>query len=269
MTVHDTDQRPQRFDSASRESLRRLMLMGVALGVVIGVVVALVSLWWAGLLVALVAAGSWVMWVRSLVDSVLVRTVQATGARPVDAALVPSLQNALEGVAVLSGVPVPALFLLETGSANAMCAANATEAAVVVTSGLLEGARPIELEIIAAELLCRVRDGSARFATLAAGLPTGLDRMAGLSGAGVAEVLGDQRAIRADLDALALTRYPPALVAVLDRMRERGTAVDTASPRGAALWLAPAIGTEAGVDPAVDATANQPIDHRIAVLREL
>jgi hypothetical protein len=150
-----------------------------------------------------------------------------------------------------------------------MVAADGGASTVVVTSGLLDGARTVEMEVLAAELLCRVRDGSARFGTVAAGLPGAMRAAAGLGPVAVAATLGEQRAARTDADAVSVTRYPPALIAALERMEERGTRVEGVDPATAALWIAPAVDATAGVDPAVDRTANQPLDYRIAVLREL
>lgn len=261
-------QSPSRFDQATAVAQRRVLVAGVVVAVVVGAVLALTLSIVLGLLVLLAGIAGWVLWARALLAGVLDRTVAQTGARPADPAEVPSWFNALEGVAILTGVQVPELYLLDTPAANALCAADGGAAAVVVTSGLLDGAGPVELEVLAAELLCRLRDGSARYATLAAGLPPWLEPVAGTGGAAMAAVLGDQRAARADLDAVGVTKYPPALISALDRMEQAGTSVPVAAARSAALWVAPAVGPE-GVDPAVQQTANQPLDYRIAALREL
>ncbi len=258
-----------RLDAVAATVTRRALGVGVVAAVVLGVVAGLLVSWWAGLLVAVVLAAAWWLWVRSLLAAALDRAVEASGAVAVEPADVPSLHNALDGVSVLAGVPLPSLHRIDVQAANAFCAAGAEDAAVVVTAGLLEGLRPTELEVVAAELLCRVRDGSARVGTLAAGLPTWLCQLCGLGPRSLAAVIGDQRATRADLEALSITRYPPALISVLDRMEAAGTAVPGARPASAPLWLAPAVGSDEGVDPVLDATTNQPLSHRIAVLREL
>lgn len=237
--------------------------------VVLGVVAGLLMSWWVGVVVLAVVAVLWWLWVRAMLAGALVRAVEASGAAAVEPTEVPSLHNAFEGVSVLAGVPLPSLHRIDSEAANAFCAADAEDAAVVVTTGLLEGLRPTELEVVAAELLCRVRDGSARVGTLAAGLPGWLCQLCGLGQRSLAAVLGDQRATRADLEALSITRYPPALISVLDRMESAGTSVPGADPASAPLWLAPAVGSGQGVDPVLEATTNQPLAHRIAVLREL
>jgi heat shock protein HtpX len=264
-----TEPLEDRFHAVAAAVARRAYGVGVLVAVVVATVVGLVLSWWVGLLVAVVAGGLWVLWVRTLLGSALQRVVVAAGAEAVDDEMAPLLHNAMDGVSVLAGVPSPSLHRRHDAAANALCAADAHGAAVVVTTGLLDGLRPTELEVVAAELLCRVRDGSALVGTLAAGLPGWLCRLCGLSPRALAAVMGDQRATRADLEAVSLTRYPPALISVLDRMAVAGTTIAGADPASAPLWLGPAVGRDQGVDPVLEATANQPLAHRIAVLREL
>jgi Zn-dependent protease with chaperone function len=258
-----------RFHAVAVAVTRRAYGAGAVVAVALAVVGALALSWWVGLLVAVVVTGLWVLWVRNLLASVVHKVLAAAGAEVLDEGSAPSLHNAMDGVSVLAGVPSPSLHRRPDAAANALCAADAHGAAVVVTTGLLDGLRPTELEVVAAELLCRVRDGSARVGTLAAGLPGWLCRLCGLSPRALAAVMGDQRATRADLAAVSLTRYPPALISVLDHMAAAGTSIAGAEPASAPLWLAPAVGREQGVDPVLEATANQPLAHRIAVLREL
>jgi Zn-dependent protease with chaperone function len=258
-----------RFEAVAASAELRAYALGVAAAVVAGILVAVLTSWWLGVVVLLVVGLAWVLWVRSLLGSAVGSAVAGLGAVQVGSEEAPSLCNAIEGVSVLAGVKPPELHLLRTDSANAMCAAGAGESAVVVTSGLLEGLHPTELEVVAAELLCRIRDGSARVGTLAAVLPGWLGGMCGVGQGALAALLGDQRALRADLDALSITRYPPALISVLARMEAAGSTVAGADPASTQLWLAPAIEVADGVDPALVATVNQPLAHRIAVLREL
>lgn len=258
---------PSRFEEATEQAHRRALLVGIVAAVLVAVLVAVIGLPLVGLLVLVVGIAGWVLFVRSGFERAHEHVVGPLGT-PVSAGDRESFRNALEGVAILTGVRAPRLRLIDTTSANAMVAADRDAATVVVTAGLLEGGRTVEYEVLAAELLCRVRDGSARFGTVAAGLPAALRWAGGLSAARVAETLGDQRASRGDVDAVAITRYPPGLIAAFEAMTGRGTDVSAAAAT-APLWIAPAVGTSHGVDPAVDRTANQPLDYRIAVLREL
>lgn len=265
---------PDRFSEARVSAVRRLQGTGAGVALLAGTLVALLVSPLIGLAAFVVLGAAWLLWIRSVLAGALSRVVDADGARLVDPREVPSvpeasLCNALEGMALLTGVSVPEIHILDSEAANAMCAASGEDAAVVVTTGLLHGVRPIELEAVAAELLCRLRDGSAALGTLASGLPPALAGICGLGEQDVTRLLGDQRAVRADLDAVSLTKYPPALVAVLTRMSERGTAVPDADPRSSWLWLAPVVDSRVDGGVAPDRTAEQPIAHRIAVLQEL
>lgn len=264
------------FTEATEAAMRRALTVGVVgagvlaalVAVVVALVVSLLAAVLVGVVVAVAAALIWLRWVRAAFDAADEVLTHSLG-RAATEAEVPSLHNALQGVAILTGVQVPEIRLVDTDAANAMVATGSEGSTVVVTTGLLEGLRTVESEVVAAELLCRVRDGSARLATVVAGVPPLVARAGGLDQAVLARTLGEQRALRADAEALAVTRYPPGLVSVLERMAAAGTNIEGAPAAGAALWIAPAVGTRDGVHEAVDRTVNQDLEYRIAVLREL
>lgn len=269
-------QSPSPFVVAADTAVRRALVVGVVgsavAGILVLVVVAVVVNVLVGLLVGVVvilgAAAAWTAHVQQGFAKVVEVVVGGLG-DPVSEGQLPALCNALDGVAIRTGVRSPELRMLELDAANAMVASDGHESTVVVTTGLIERSRTVELEVIAADLLCRIRDGSARYGTLAAGLTPFLRRAAGIDENSMADLLGEQRAVRSDADAVAVTRYPPGLVSVFERMAELGTSVQGAPPATAPLWIAPAVGTAEGVAGAVDRTVNQPLDYRIAVLREL
>lgn len=269
-------QSPSPFTVAADAAMRRALTAGVVASVVVGslvvVVLAAAVNVLVGLLVGVVVivggAAGWVVHVQQGFAKAMAAVVGDVG-RAVSTDEQPSLCNALDGVAIRTGVKAPELRVVEVDAANAMVASDGEKSTVVVTSGLLSGLRTVESEVIAAELLCRVRDGSARYGTLAAGLTPLLRRASGIDDASLADLLGEQRAVSSDADAVALTRYPPGLVTAFERMSEAGTRVHGASPATAALWIAPAVGVDQGVPASVDRTVNQPLDYRIAVLREL
>lgn len=269
-------QNPSPFTVAADTAMRRALVVGAVGSAVVGLLVmallAVVANVLAGLLVGVAVmvggAAAWVAYVQKGFANVVAAVVGDLG-HPVSDDQQPALSNALDGVAILTGVRSPQLRVLELDPANAMVASDGEESTVVVTTGLIEGCRTVELEVVAAELLCRVRDGSARYGTLAAGLTPILRRAAGIDEESVADLLGEQRAVHADADAVAVTRYPPGLVAAFERMAVAGTRVHGARAATAPLWIAPAVGIAEGVNDAVDRTVNQPLDYRIAVLREL
>lgn len=266
-----------RFEVATEAALRRALVSGVIASVVLAGIIGLILIFTVGVLLGLVvgvvlfvgASAGWMLYVQSAFGDAASSVLEGGGAAAGEDEY-PSFRNALEGVAILTGVRVPALRVLDHGSANAMVAQGLEEdATVVVTTGLLENCRIVEAEVLAAELLCRVRDGSARYCTLAAGLPGPVRAAAGLDGGAVAALIGDQRAVLGDADAVSVTKYPPGLIAALERMAQQGTEVPTAVPDQAPLWIAPAVGVQRGVSEPVDRSVNQPLDYRIAVLREL
>ncbi len=244
------------------------MVVGVLAAIVVGVLVALLVTPILGIALLVVAGAAWMLWIQSSVNAAKDAVVGSLGS-PVDPDSMVAFRNALNGVAILTGVSEPDLRLIDSPAANAMIAADGDTSTVVITAGLLEGQGTVQKEVLAAELLCRLRDGSARLGTLAAGLPPLVRRAAGLGPASLASTLGDQRATRTDFDAVAVTRYPPGLIEAFESMAERGTAVPGADPETAPLWIAPAVGLDAGVHPEVERTANQPLEYRISVLREL
>lgn len=258
-----SDHRP-----AVEAAQRRALAVGAVAAAVVGVLLAvLVSVILGALALVLLGAG-WVLFVQSAFAGAQDRVVSGIG-REVGRDELPGFRNALEGVALLTGVAEPAIRLVDSPAANAMAAAGTDDSTVVVTSGILEHGSPVESEVLAAELLCRVRDGSARYATLVSGLPPAVRLAAGLTEASLASAFGDQWALRGDFDAVSVTRYPPGLISAFEKMQDRGTEVAGAPPSTAAMWIAPAVGREAGVAEAVDRVANQPISYRIDALREL
>lgn len=261
-------QAPTNYRQLADVAQRRALVIGTVSAVVIGVLLAVLVHLIVGIVALVVLAAGWVLWVQNAFADAEDRVLSPLGAA-VPAGDLPGLRNALEGVALLTGVGEPALRLVESSSANAMATASPDGGTVVVTSGLLQGGSAVEAEVLAAELLCRLRNGSARYATLVAGLPALVRLAAGLSDASLATAFGEQWALRTDFEAVNVTRYPPGLIAALERMDAQGTELDDVPLSTAALWIAPALGTEQGVNQSVDRVVNQPIDYRIAALREL
>ena len=257
------------------EATTRLRQRAFAFGVIpalIGGVVGWLILGAIGAAVLFLLIGvAWFVWARSMLGSAVDKLVEATNPHGFleGGSSVSALTNAVDGVRVMTGVEMPEIRLISSDAANALCAAGPDRSVIVVTTALLKSSGPTELESIAAELVCRVRDGSAEYLTTASAIPAWLQSVAGASPASAAKTLGEQRSARADLEAVALTRYPPALIAALTQMAETGTIVADAQPLTAPHWIAE--GVVAGVAANADLveTAVQPIDYRVAVLREL
>jgi heat shock protein HtpX len=104
-------------------------------------------------------------------------------------------------------------------------------------------------------------------------LGLGLLVLAPLVGRAVSLVVGRHREMDADGAGVSLTRYPPGLVAALEKLTGDAAAVTSASRATAHLWIAsplartPSGGLEAWLDRRFD--THLPLEERIAALREL
>jgi heat shock protein HtpX len=200
-------------------------LVGAALGA-----------WWffAGLAVVL-AAGAYLFSDRI--------ALALTGARPAapEGPANARLHNVVEGLCVAAGLPKPDLYLVDDRTINAFSVGrNPGHASLVVTSGLLDNLERVELEGVVAHELAHIRNHDTLLTTTAVGLP--LLRL----------ILPGRRESVADVTGVRFTRYPPGLIAALEKLRgEQGPGRSWAT---AHLWInAP----------------NPPLEQRLAELRDL
>lgn len=254
--------------------VRRVVVAGILKGVLVAVVLAVVGMVADSEWLVLVGLGAgaglavgWAVYVRALVKQSVATVLKDVGATRLADGAAPRVTNVVEGLCVASGVSEPEIWTVAAPAANAMALDAGGRTALVVTDGLVEHLGLVELEGAVANLLGRVKDGSARLATTAVAvrrLPMSSlyapDRL-------VAEGLGEQYAVRSDLEAVRITRFPPGLRSALERASSAGTTVPNGKPDLAHLWLAPV--ADADGAPASVQTAAQPLDLRIAVLDEL
>jgi heat shock protein HtpX len=274
---------------------RALILVALS-AIAVGLVVALVGLLLlppvvaviAGLIVGLaIAAAAW--W-----GSVPL-ALHLLGATPADPITHARLFNLVEGLGANAGVAQPALFVVADAGLNALTMGRSPRhALLVVTSGLLDNLSRIELEAVLAHELSHIRSEDIVTATVAVGLfgllggparaATGggagaflsylLVPVAALAGLGLQFSIDPHREEAADSAGVHLTRYPPALVAALEKMQRGGTLLGggAAAPATAHLWLggalpAPASNRLAWLSRLYD--THPPLDERIEALREL
>lgn len=248
------------LDAASDSFVRTVTWIGAAPAVLIALVLAVLVHPLVGIAVGVLAALAWVVAVRARLASAADRVVSGLDAAPVDPQQHPRLANLLEGLGATSGVTDPTVLLVRSDAMNAMVAVSGERVDVVLTSALVERLGRLELEGVLANLLGRVKDGSARYATTVLAVLGHSGRARRL----LSQHLGEQRAVMSDLAAVDLTRYPPGLIAALSAMEDRGTTLSVPAVT-APLWIAPV----SGVDPARDTGERQPLALRIAVLSEL
>jgi Zn-dependent protease with chaperone function len=235
-----------------------LALPSAAVTIVVGAVLALVDvpLW----LTAVTAVAAGVLAGLTLRWRAPALALECLSAEPIDPADEPRLVNVVEGLCATFGSPEPKLHRVGSASPNAAIVGRSSkDAQLVVTDGLLDSLDRLELEAVVARLLSQLRLGIEAATVLVAVAkivsPLGLrDRV-------LERALDRQAMIVIDLDAVRMTRYPPALASAYE------TAADIrpieSIPVADHLWL---LGTTSGRP---RGGAHPPLAERIDVLREL
>ncbi len=257
------------FDAKAAAVVTAMSLFGVMPGMVVAVVLALTIGPLYGIVGLLLVAGAWWAFVRMQARGALDKALTSIGGSPIGEADFPRWANVVDGLGVSSGVNDAELWVLDSDHANAVAVASSDRSVIVVTRPLLDALSVVEMEAVAANLLGRIKDGSARYGTVTFGVLGGFLGSIDAAGKLVADGLGDQRDVRSDFVAVALTRYPPGLARALEHLDRIGTTVAGTAPATAHLWLAPVVDGDAGVDPAIAASVAQPLSYRAAVLDEL
>ncbi len=264
------EERTTRLTAATERLAHNATFVGVLPAAAIGVLLVLVHPV-LGVVVGVVLAAAWVLLVRQRISNAADVMFAGLATRPVQPDEAPRLMNVLEGLCLTCGVDEPAVEVVDTAdrptdSLNAAVAVAGATVRLVVTPAVLVDLDRMQLEGLLANLLGRVRDGSAAYTSLVSALLGPGERAERRLDAAI----GDQRGVRSDLVAVDLTRYPPGLRAALESMAARGTAVEGAPPRSRLCWIAP-IGQRdraaAGDDTA--GSNSDALDLRIAVLAEL
>lgn len=242
-----------RADEGSKANERRAATIIAAGALPPAVVLGLIALiagavWAAVVFVAVALAVSAWMWLGA--DG---RALAAIDGQVADRREHARLYNLVEGLCPSAGVPVPNLRVIDSASLNAVAVGrDPHHATLAVTSGLLAGLGLVELEGVIAEELVRIKQRDTLPGTVAAGagpLPRRLARPAESEAAD-------------DLDAVALTRYPPGLAAALEAMSAAGTALAQVPAAVAGLWLADPV-------PGGSSGGRVPLSERVQALREL
>ena len=203
-----------------------LIALIVVPSLLVALVLAVLTGWWWLAAVLLVA---WALktvadgWSR---DPVMLKRI---GARPLDPEEAPRLRNLVTGLAADLGIPPPDIYLIEGGGPNAFVRRGGRGGVLAVTASLLDTCTRTEQEAVVAHCLVRMRDRSFLYSNLAA-------RWSDL-GAG----LGPRVGAAQDVQTVAVTRYPPALVSALQK-------ADPKIKRYTPLWFA-------AVSPSHDDTA--------------
>lgn len=277
------------------------LVFGVAGGSVPTTLGAMVPLLLVAVLVA--GAGSAVAWWKS--DAVAIRSAGARPAEPTDH---PDLHRLVEGLSLAAGVPKPRLYVVDDPAPNAFATGrNPDNAAIAVTTGLLERMDRRELEAVLAHELGHVRNGDLLTVTVAVTLAGATMLLADLSrralwygggrrrrgsregGGAIAIVMlvvsilvlviapiaaqlirfavSRQREYLADATAVEFTRDPVSMIRALEALKQDTTEIRTASRATAHLWIEEPLNLGKRRNRAV--ATHPPLSDRIERLRRL
>jgi heat shock protein HtpX len=244
-------------------------VVGIVVTVVVGVPVL-------ALLVVAVAVGLFFAASAAIRQQAPAVALAATGSHPVTEADEPRLHNLVEGLCVGIGLQPPRLRVIEDATANALAVARSVDDAdLVVTRGLLDRLSLVELEAVLAHELARIRRGDAIVGALAGAVLGGGGRV--VPATVVAPITraivgrGDPIESWSDLAAVEITRYPPGLVAALDKIAGADpSGAPPTDPSVAHLWIHGAR-PEGPYGEALSRVyeAPPPVGQRIEVLEEL
>lgn len=279
-----------------------LLLVGAAVGVLIGQGTL-------GTVIALVVAGLMSFGSYWKADRIALAVSRAVPADPVTYA---RLHNLVEGLCIAGGLPKPGVYVIEDAAPNAFATGrNPQHAAIAVTTGLLEKMNRVELEGVIAHELSHIRNYDILVSTLAVTLVGAVAMLADITmrtmwwnGGRVARdgdrrdgtnplaliglvllivapllarlmqaAVSRNRESLADVSACQMTRYPPGLIAALEKLRDDVTVTHSASMATAHMWIEqPLSGVGDGgkwsrLHSLFD--THPPLEERIARLKEL
>lgn len=279
-----------------------LLLVGAAVGVLVGQGTL-------GTVVALCVAGAMAFGSYWKADRI---ALAVSRARPADPVTFARLHNLVEGLCIAGGLPKPGVYVIDDPAPNAFATGrNPQHAAIAVTTGLLDRMNRVELEGVIAHELSHIRNYDILVSTLAVTLVGAVAvladiamRMMWWNGGRVARegdrrdssnplalfglvllivapllarlmqaAVSRNRESLADVSACQMTRYPPGLIAALEKLRDDVTVTHSASMATAHMWIEqPLSGVgDGGRWPRLHSLFNThpPLEERIARLKEL
>jgi len=282
------------------------VLLLVAVGAAVG---QLVGNGTAGTLIALVVSSVMAFGSYWKADKI---ALAVSRARPADPDEYARLHNLVEGLCIASGLPKPGVYIIDDPAPNAFATGrNPRHAAIAVTTGLLEMMNRVELEAVVAHELSHIRNYDILVSTLVVTLVGSVAllsdmfiRMMWWNGGRVARqgdrgnsnnplaivgfvllllspliarllqaAVNRRRETLADVSACQMTRYPPGLIAALEKLQADRTVTHAASTATAHLWIEqPLSGVgDDGRLPRLHSLFNThpPLSERIALLREI
>jgi heat shock protein HtpX len=294
------------YDQIASNKLRSILLVIAFVGLValIGYVFGQATDWgYFGLVLALLFAffmsfGSY--WYSDKI------VLAISKARPVDRDVEPYLVNTIEGLAIAAGMPVPRAYVIDDPSPNAFATGrNPENAAIAVTSGLVQLMNRQELEGVIAHELSHIKNYDTLLQTLAAVLAGSVtlvsewmlrsfwwgggrrrNNEAGQAGAIMLVIalvlallaplaatlirlaISRKREYLADATGALLTRYPPGLAGALRKMAADQNQLRVANKATEALYIVNPLRKLGGSMNALFNT-HPPLEDRIARLEAM
>jgi heat shock protein HtpX len=245
----------------------------------------------------------------------------ASRARPAEGPEYQRYHNLVEGLCIAAGLPKPRLYVVDDPAPNAFATGrNPKHAALAVTTGLLEKMNRVELEGVIAHELSHIKNYDILVTTVAV---TAVGAIALLSDLGLRFMWfgGDRRdradsgnlgiilvilafallilapfiallmqfavsrrrELLADVSGVQLTRYPPGLIAALEKLKNDKAVVHHATRATAQMWIeSPLDRGQGGEDGDEDGDGKRkgswlnrafdthpPLDERIRILKEM
>ena len=176
---------------------------------------------------------------RNRVDKILT----AMDPYEVDEESEPRLHNVVAGLSLTGGVEIPTLMVLDDEARNLAVVDDGNDPVIVFSSGILETTDRIGLEALVSAAITRLRNGDAVSATTGFSLfgPLLSGRFGGMAQSvgswGLEKMLGRDRDLWRDQEAVLLTRYPPGLASAFEVMAQGSIGPAVANSANDHLWL--------------------------------
>jgi heat shock protein HtpX len=292
-------------DANKWKSVLLLLGFGVVIGVMGYAFGEITGLGASGLVLALVVSAIAAFGSYYYSDRIVLAASQAS---PADRDRYPQLVNIVEGLSIAAGVPVPRIYTIDDTAPNAFATGrNPQNAAVVVTTGLIDKLNRTELEGVIAHEMSHIRNYDIRMTTLAAvlvgsvalmsdwgmrsmrwGMWSGRGRRSRDSGGGAiilvvvilaailapiaAQILqfalSRRREYLADANGALLTRFPEGLASALEKISKDPEPLEVANRATAPLYLVNPLFDYKGARAGLFDT-HPPIAERIQRLRSM
>jgi heat shock protein HtpX len=246
----------------------------------------------------------------------------ASRARPAEGPEYQRYHNLVEGLCIAAGLPKPRLYVVDDPAPNAFATGrNPKHAALAVTTGLLEKMNRVELEGVIAHELAHIKNYDILVTTVAVTAVGAIALMSDLGlrfmwfGGGsdrrdradsgnlgiilvilafallvlapfvamlMQFAMSRRRELLADASGVQLTRYPPGLIAALEKLKDDQAVVHHATRATAQLWIESPLDRGRGGGDGQDGEkktrgswlnrafdTHPPLDERIRILKEM